>query len=239
MSQVSAGPCQLLPQPTREQCSGLGAGPRLVWPMVPTMLASFRGRNRKKAAVVLGGAVLVWRRRLQTWPYRVTGLLWAQHGFGRGSGNNTTSNNWQEHTRGPFQGHGRPALFLLHLGAGQTDLAGDGDSSSALLRELHDEHGLFTTVTSCVEVEKPYRRTPGRRGGSPLGTMAPASSADWLWCRARCTHLVECGQGAAHLFPAYLPACPLSLLPACSITSLHWIKELKKTYPMVQETLDS
>lgn len=141
MSQVSAGSCQLLPQPTREQCSALCAGPRLMWPMVPTMLAPFRGRNRTKAAVVLGGAVLGWRRRLQTWPYRVTGLLWAQHGFGRGSGNNTTSNNWQEHNRGPFQGHGRSALFLLHLGAGQTDLAGDGDSSPALLRLLHDRHG--------------------------------------------------------------------------------------------------
>lgn len=66
MSQVSAGSCQLLPQPTREQCSGLGAGPSLIWPMVPTMLAPFRGRNRKKAAVVSGGTVLGWRRRLQT-----------------------------------------------------------------------------------------------------------------------------------------------------------------------------
>lgn len=103
----------------------------------------FRGRNRKKAAVGLGGAVLGWRRRLQTWPYRVTSLLWAQHGFGRGSGNNTTSNNWQEHSRGPFQGHGRPALFLLHLGAGQTDLAGDGDSSSALLRVLYGKRGTL------------------------------------------------------------------------------------------------
>lgn len=69
-----------------------------------------------------------------------------------------------------------------------------------------------------------------------MGTAAPASKADWAWCRARCTHLVEGGQGAAHLFPACLPACPHSLLPDCSITSLHWIKELKKTDPMVQET---
>lgn len=163
-------------------------------------------------------------------------MLWAQHGFGRGSGNNTTSNNWQEHTWGPFQGHGRPALFLLHLGAGQTDLAGDRDSSSALLRVLHG--APCTTIPSCVVVERPCRRTPVWRGGSLVGTVASASSADWVWCRERCTHLVECGQGAAHLFPGCLPACPLSLLPTCSITSLHWVKELKKTDPMVQETLD-
>lgn len=108
---------------------------------VPAMLAPLGGRNRKRAAVVLGGAVLDWRRRLQTRPYRVTGLLWARHGLGRGSGNNTTSNNWQECTRGPFQRHGRPALFLLRLGAGWTDRAGDGDSLSALFGVLRDRHG--------------------------------------------------------------------------------------------------
>lgn len=92
-------------------------------------------------AMVLEGAVLDWCRRLQTWPYRVTGLLWAQHGLGRGSGNNTTSNIWQECTWGPFQGHGLPALFLLHAEDGQADPAGDGDTSTALLGVLCDGHG--------------------------------------------------------------------------------------------------
>lgn len=136
-----------------KECSGLGAGPRLsafspnhpcetlVQPVVWAMPAPLGGRNRKRVSVVLGGAVLDWRRRLQARPYRVTGLLWAQHGLGRGSGNNTTSNNWQERTRGPFQGHGRPALFLLRSGVRRADPVGDGDSLAASLGVLCDRHG--------------------------------------------------------------------------------------------------
>lgn len=150
-----------------EECSGLGAGPRLsafspnspcetlVQLVVPAMPALLGGRSRERAAVVLGGAVLDRWRSLQTRPYRVTGLLWGRHGLGRGSGNNTTSNNWQERTRGPFQGHGRPALFLLRSGAGQADPAVDGDSSAALLGVLRD--GLWPLVLqapSRVAVER-------------------------------------------------------------------------------------
>jgi len=116
-------------------------------------------------------------RRLQTRPYRVTGLLWARHELGRGSGNNTTSNNWQECSRGPFQGHGRPALFLLRWGAGRTDAAGDGDSSVASLGVLGDGHGpsLCGPIPCCGG--EAVLKDCWLGGGSPAGTVAPAAGA--------------------------------------------------------------
>lgn len=53
-------------------------------------------------------------------------MLSARHGLGRGSGNNTTSNNWQEHTRCPFQGHRHPTLLRRCWGAGRAHLAPAG-----------------------------------------------------------------------------------------------------------------
>lgn len=210
-----AGCC---PSPcTREEHSGLAAGPGLhafslncpcetpVQLAVPAMLASLKGRKGKRVAMVLGGAVLDRWRRLQTRPYRVTGLLWAQHGLGRGSGNNTTSNNWQERTRGPFQGHRRPAPFLLRLGAGQTDPAGDGDSSAALLGVLCNRHSpsRHGPIPRCGG--EAMLKNSWLGGGSPTGTVAPAASAERVWCRARCTYPMQRKQGAAHLPPACLP----------------------------------
>lgn len=201
---------------TREQHSGFGASPRLsafslncpcetpVRPVVPAVLALLGGRNGKRAAVGLGGVVLDRWRRLQTRPYRVTGLLWARHGLGRGSGNNTTSNNWQECTRGPFQGHGRPAPFLLRLGAAWTDPAGDGDSSAASLRVLRDGHGpSHRGPIPCCGGEAVLKDS-WLGGGSPAGTMAPQPmrTGSVAGQGAR----VQCNRGR-ELLTSPLPAC--------------------------------
>lgn len=152
-------------------------------------------------------------KRLQPQPYKVTGLLCAQHGLGRGSGNNTTSDNWQEQTQGPFQPHKHPAPLLLHLGAEWTDPVGDGDCLAAFIGVLHDRHEPMHHIPiPCCAKEATLKNSWVEEAGP---------QAQWLW------QLVLSGSGAgqsAHvqckaggeLLTSPLPAPWPQCLSACS-----------------------